>query len=59
MSLIEKIKQWCLANYENGGSWIIETHTDEEIIESFKSLADAKRYCKLMKDREDDCRGEW
>ena len=55
-ALVEKIKQWALANYEKGGSWIVETYTDEEIEEGFASLAEAKRWAKLMKDREDDCR---
>jgi len=57
MSLVEEIKQWAMANYSTGGSWIIETFTDAEIIESFQSLADAKRYAKLMHDRETECQG--
>jgi hypothetical protein len=54
VDLVKKIKDWCTANYEKGGSWIIETFTDEEIAQEFKSLAEAKRYCKRMKDREDE-----
>jgi hypothetical protein len=56
MDLVQQIKQWALANYENGGSWIIETHTDDEIASDFESLADAKRYCRIMHDRESEYR---
>jgi hypothetical protein len=51
-----KIFQWAAQNYENGGSWIVETYTTDEVIRDFKTLADAKRYCKLMHDREEDIR---
>ena len=53
---VRGIKTWALDNYEKGGSFIIECFTDEEIDAQFNSLAAAKRYCKLMKDREDDIR---
>jgi hypothetical protein len=55
--LVARIKGWCYENYSAGGSWIVETMTDSEIGEQFKSLASAKKYAKTIKSREDDCRG--
>jgi hypothetical protein len=51
---VKKIKDWCLENYDKGGHWIIETMTDQEISDNFKSLAEAKRYCKTKQDYSDD-----
>ena len=55
--LVARIKEWCYEHYSAGGSWIVETMTDAEIGEQFKSLASAKKYAKSIKSREDDCRG--
>lgn len=57
MSLIEQIKKWALENYEIGGSWIVETFTDEEIAQEFKTLAQAKKYAKTIRAREQECQG--
>ena len=53
---LDAICDWAEQNYEKG-NWLVETHTVEDICKSFVSLADAKRYCKLMCDREQDVRG--
>jgi hypothetical protein len=54
LSLLNLIKTFAAGTYEKGGSYIIETFTDDEILEEFETLAQAKRYCKMMKNREDD-----
>jgi len=53
---IKVIRTWALEHYSEGGDWIIETHTDEEIDHEFENLGDAIRYCKWMKGREEDFR---
>jgi hypothetical protein len=52
---VEKIKAWCLANYEKGGSWIIECFTDLEIEEQFANIREAQRYVQRMRERELEC----
>jgi hypothetical protein len=53
---IKAIKAWALQNYCEGGSWIIETYTDNEIDEEFETLGDAMKYCMLMKECEEEYR---
>jgi len=55
-AMVEKIKQWALANYEKsfGASSLVECFSDEELAEQFNSLADAKRYAKLQSERYSD-----
>ena len=48
---IKEVREYALANYENGGDFIIECLTDDEIVEKFSSLEDAKQYAKLHNDR--------
>ena len=55
--LVVRIKQWANDNYEKGGSWIVETMSDREIGESFRTMADAKSYAKRIKSREQECQG--
>ena len=57
MTLLDLIKAWCLANYEKGGSWIIETFDDAEIVAEFKTLKASQSYCRLMQERENECKG--
>ena len=54
MNLVSSIRQWANLNYEKGGSFIIETMTDAEIVEQFKTLKAAKDYAKAMRSRELD-----
>jgi len=55
--LVVRIKQWANDNYEKGGSWIVETMSDREIGESFRTMAEAKSYAKHIKSREQECQG--
>jgi hypothetical protein len=50
----EKIMQWAEDNYENGGQWIVETMSVEEIGQEFESLEEAQRYCKDRQEIEDE-----
>jgi hypothetical protein len=49
-SLIKEVRDWANTNYSTsyGASALIETFTDEELVEQFKSLAAAKRWAKLQ-----------
>lgn len=47
-ALAQAIKEMCKHNYARGGDEIIECFTDEDIVESFESLEEAKRYCGRM-----------
>jgi len=53
----KKIYDWALANYDKGGHWIVETMSIEEIEQEFKSLKEAKEYCKIIQDRSEECQG--
>ena len=48
---IKKVREYALANYENGGDFIIECLSDSESVEKFSSIEDAKEYTKLHNDR--------
>lgn len=45
--LAAEIKAVCEANYEAGGDEIIECFTDQEIVERFATVAEAKEFCGL------------
>jgi hypothetical protein len=51
--LVARIKEWALANYSKnyGASCLIECFEDEELAREFQSLADAKRYARLMSEQ--------
>ncbi len=53
----KKILDWALANYADGGHWIVETMEVEEIEQEFKSLKEAKEYCLRRQDRMEECQG--
>ena len=53
----KKILDWALANYDKGGHWIVETMEIEEIEQKFKSLKEAKEYCRCLQDRMEECQG--
>jgi hypothetical protein len=48
MEKVKAIREWAQANYEKGGSFIIETMNDSDILAEFKSLNAAKKYAKAM-----------
>ena len=50
------IMQWAIANYAQGGHWIVETMSMEDIAETFRTLHDARVYCGLIEDCKNDCR---
>jgi hypothetical protein len=43
---VRVIKNWAHRNYEKGGSFIIECFSDEEIVDSFRNLFEAKSYAR-------------
>lgn len=47
-NLAKAIRKMCELNYSRGGDEIVECFTDEEIVERFTSLEEAKRYCGRM-----------
>ncbi len=58
-SLIKEVRDWATANYNTsyGASALIETFTDEELVEQFKSLAAAKRWAKLQDEAHQNAQG--
>ena len=50
----KEIYDWALANYDEGGHWIVETMEIEEIEAEFESLEQAQQYCKDRQEREDE-----
>ena len=50
----EKIMQWAEDNYENGGQWIVETMSVEEIGQEFESLEEAQQYCLSKQERSNE-----
>lgn len=45
-----------MKNYEKGGDTIVECMSDAEIDQEFKSLADAKKHCKLLHEHAEEIR---
>ena len=56
--LVKKIKDWALKNYDKGGHWIVETFTEEEILNDFSSLKSAKEYAKILHNRQREIEAE-
>ncbi|MEY3920481.1 MAG: hypothetical protein RL634_242 [Bacteroidota bacterium] len=54
MDKVEEIKQWAYQNYDEGGHWIIETLTDDEIRQEFKSLQEAIDWAERIQDNYQD-----
>lgn len=50
MDKVETIKQWAEENYADGGHWIIETLTDDEIRQEFNTVQDAIDWAKRIQD---------
>lgn len=46
------VKAWAMSEYDNGGDFIIECFTDQEILEQFDALhlQDVKDWCELKND---------
>lgn len=58
-SLIKEVRDWANANYSTsyGASALIETFTDAELVEEFKTLAAAKRWAKLQDEAHQNAQG--
>ena len=54
----KKIYDWALANYDNGGHWIVETMSIIEIEAQFASLSLAQIYCKTLQNRQEELKSE-
>lgn len=48
------IYDWAKRNYDKGGHWIVETMTLPEIATEFATLAEAKRYVKILVEQEEN-----
>jgi hypothetical protein len=54
LTLARQILNWAKDNYDEGGHWIVETMTLEEIKQEFKTLQQAKEHCRVIQDRQED-----
>lgn len=54
MDKVEQIKQWAMENYDEGGHWIIETLTDQEIFDEFKNVQEAIDWAERLQDIQED-----
>lgn len=54
MDKVEQIKQWATENYDEGGHWIIETLTDQEIFDEFKNVQEAIDWAYRIQDHYND-----
>lgn len=54
MNKVEQIKQWAMENYDDGGHWIIETMTDQEIFDEFKTIQEAIDWAYRIQDNYND-----
>ena len=44
---VNQIKELALANYDEGGHWVVECFSDQDILEHFNSVEDAREYWLL------------
>ena len=51
---VQEIKDWAMANYDEGGHWIIETMTDDEIFDEFANLQEAIDWAERLQDIQED-----
>jgi hypothetical protein len=51
---VQEIKDWAMANYDEGGHWIIETMTDDEIFDEFANLQEAIDFAERLQDIQED-----
>jgi hypothetical protein len=47
IELVDAVYLACEENYEAGGDVVVECYKPDRILECFKSVEDAKRYCGL------------
>lgn len=51
---VQEIKDWAMENYAEGGHWIIETMTDDEIFDEFANLQEAIDWAERLQDIQED-----
>lgn len=51
---VNEIKELALANYDEGGHWVVECFSDQDILEHFNSVKDAREYWLLKQENEDE-----
>ena len=51
---VNVIKELALANYDEGGHWVVECFSDQDILEYFNSVEDAREYWLLKQENEDE-----
>lgn len=53
---VDAIYHECERHYNDGGHWVVETYTPEEILADFSSMDDAIEYCGLKVNQALDAR---
>lgn len=52
--LIARIIKYAMKHYENGGSWVIETMTHQEMIDTFPTVRAAKEWIRAIHSHQQD-----
>jgi hypothetical protein len=52
--LVEDIREAAMKDYENGGHWVAECYTEEDILNLFDSVQDAKEAWRLKEENEQE-----
>jgi hypothetical protein len=56
MKRVNRIREWANDNYDKGGSYLIECHTTEELVNNFPTITSAQQYAKINHQREQEVR---
>ena len=54
IELVDAVYLECERNYESGGDVVVECYEPTRILECFKSVEDAKRYCGCYEEMRQD-----
>ena len=52
--LVEDIREAAMQDYDNGGHWVAECYTEEDILRMFDSVKDAKESWRLKEQVEQE-----
>ena len=52
--LVEDIREAAMQDYDNGGHWVAECYTEEDILNHFDSVQDAKEAWRLKEENEQE-----
>ena len=55
LARLDAIYDWA-ENHYKFGQWIIETHDTDEILRSFDTVGEVRKYCRRMEERNQECR---